>query len=104
MLINKINFENHEICYKLVFNFLILIMKTSALKKEIIKTIETMEDINLLEAVHTLLSRQVKPHHYQLTEEDISIIEESEAEYKSGTAKTYTVDQVKKKILKKYNK
>lgn len=79
-------------------------MKTAILKKEIIKTIETMEDIHLLEAVHTLLSRQINPHHYRLSDEDISIIEESEAEYNSGKTKTYTVEQVKKKILKKHNK
>ncbi len=63
-----------------------------------------MEDDRLLEAVYILLNNSVQKHSYQLSDEDLSIVEEREAAYKSGKAKTYTVQEVKKKILKNHKK
>ena len=79
-------------------------MTTAALKKEIKKAIENIEDSRVLEAVYVLLNKNTQNDHYQLSDEDIAIIEEREAEYKSGKAKLYTVAEVRKKILKNHGK
>jgi hypothetical protein len=79
-------------------------MTTAALKKEIKKAIENIEDSRVLEAVYVLLNKNAQNDHYQLSDEDIAIIEEREAEYKSGKAKLYTVAEVRKKILKNHSK
>lgn len=79
-------------------------MTTATLKKEIQKVIESIDDNHLLEAVFTLLSNNVKQNSYDLTEQEIKIIEERKAIYKEGKSKTYSVNAVKKKILKNLGK
>jgi hypothetical protein len=79
-------------------------MTTAALKKEIKKAIENIEDSRVLEAVYVLLNKNTQNDQYQLSDEDIAMIEEREAEYKSGKAKLYTVAEVRKKILKNHRK
>lgn len=79
-------------------------MTTATLKKEIRKAIENIDDNRVLEAVYVLLNRNISDESYQLSAGDIAIIEEREAEYKSGKAKLYTVSEVKKKILKNHGK
>lgn len=79
-------------------------MTTATLKKEIRKAIENIDDSRVLEAVYVLLNRNISDESYQLSAGDIAIIEEREAEYKSGKAKLYTVAEVKKKILKNHGK
>jgi hypothetical protein len=75
-------------------------MTTAALKKEILRAIENTDDNSLLEAVFTILSKSRKNDGYVLSGEDIDIIEESKRSYKSGKTKTFTVEEVRKKILK----
>ena len=79
-------------------------MTTATLKKEIQKVIESIDDNHLLEAVFTLLSCNLKQNSYDLTEQEIKIIEERKALYKGGKSKTYSVNEVKKKILKNLGK
>ena len=79
-------------------------MTTAALKKEIKKVIENIDDNRVLEAVFVLLNNNVQNDNYILSDEDMAVIEEGEAEYKSGKTKTYTAAEVRKKILKNHGK
>ncbi len=86
------------------FSFKLNNMTSATLKKEIKKLIETIDDNRVLEAVYVLLNNTIQQGSYHLSKDDIAIIEEREAAYKSGKTKTYTIDQVKKKILKNHKK
>lgn len=79
-------------------------MTNSTLKKEIHKVIDNIEDNQVLEAVFTLLNVTKAQNDYELSENDIKIIEERRSNYKKGKTKTYTVSEVKKKILKNLGK
>lgn len=79
-------------------------MTNSTLKKEIHKVIDNIEDNQVLEAVFTLLNVTRAQNDYELSENDIKIIEERRSNYKKGKTKTYTVSAVKKKILKNLGK
>ena len=57
-----------------------------------------------IEAVFTILNKNMPANDYQISEDDLRIIEECRSEYKSGKAKTYTVNEVTKKILKNLGK
>lgn len=78
-------------------------MTQTALKRELHKAIDTIDDDALLEAVYTILHRKISPS-YELTDEDIQILEEREALYKAGKTKMFTSKEVRKKILKKLGK
>ncbi|PBQ30631.1 hypothetical protein CNR22_02200 [Sphingobacteriaceae bacterium] len=79
-------------------------MTTTELKKKIHKVVDGIDDAKLLEAVFTILNANAQPDEYSLSDEDLRIIEERKIEYKSGETKVYTVEEVKKKILKNLGK
>jgi hypothetical protein len=79
-------------------------MTNATLKKEIHKVIDNIDDNQVLEAVFTLLNARRPQSDYELSENDIKIIEERRSNYKKGKTKTYTVSEVKKKILKNLGK
>jgi hypothetical protein len=79
-------------------------MTTAALKREIQKTIENINDNHLLEAVYTILNNATNYTNYELSREDMNIVEERKRNYKAGKMKTYSVAEVKKKILKNLGK
>lgn len=79
-------------------------MTNATLKKEIHKVIDNIDDNQVLEAVFTLLNVSRPQSDYELSENDIKIIEERRSNYKKGKTKTYTVSEVKKKILKNLGK
>ena len=58
----------------------------------------------ILEAVYTLLNGQVANSDYELSAEDIKIINARRKAVLKGSEKTYTVAQVKKKLLKNLGK
>jgi hypothetical protein len=57
-----------------------------------------------LEAVLVILDKNAHSDNYELTKDDIKVIEERKALYKSGKSKVYTPAEVKKKILRKLGK
>lgn len=79
-------------------------MTNLTLKKEIHKVIDNINDTQLLEAVYTILNSSLPKDNFQLSEEDLHIIEGRKKEYKLGKSKTYTVAETKKKILKNLRK
>ena len=79
-------------------------MTTQVLKKEIYRAIDNIDDAALLEAVFTILKKNLESPGYELSDADIKVIEERKALYESGKAKVYSVSEVKKKILKNLGK
>lgn len=79
-------------------------MTTTLLKKEIVKAINDTNDELFLQAIYTILNTHNLASDYELTEEDKNILNERKAHYKSGKAKTYTVAEVRKKVLKSLSK
>ena len=79
-------------------------MTKTALKKELHKAIDNIEDNSILEAVYTILNSRASYSNYKLTEEDIHIINERKASYKAGKSKMYSPKEVKKKLLKSLSK
>jgi len=80
------------------------IMTTASLKRKIHKVIDGIDDNRLLEAVFILLNSNIQDYSHALSESDIKIIEERRSNYKKGKTKTYTMSEVKKKILKNLGK
>lgn len=78
-------------------------MTKTTLKKKIVDCVEQINDKKLLEAVYTLLNGRTDPD-YELNAEDLRIIESRRKAILKGEEKTYTVAQVKKKLLKNIGK
>jgi hypothetical protein len=81
-------------------------MTKKALKKQIHKTVDKIDDTALLEAVYTLLNRASHSDEddYEISDEDLKIIEEKKARYLSGKEKGMTLKEFNKRIQKKYSK
>jgi hypothetical protein len=79
-------------------------MTTTALKKEITKAIDSIEDENFLQAIYTIINNRNPRYDFELSDEVKQILMEQEAEYKSGKAITYTKEQVRKMVLKNLGK
>jgi hypothetical protein len=54
-----------------------------------------------LEALYTIVNNKVTPFEYELTDEDIQIIEERRQDYMAGKIKGMTMSEVRKKVVKK---
>jgi uncharacterized protein YpbB len=78
-------------------------MTKTALKKKIVDCVEQINDEKILEAVYTLLNGQLDSD-YELNAEDLKVIEARKKAILKGEEKTYTVSQVKKKLLKNLSK
>ena len=79
-------------------------MANANLKKRIVDCVEQIDDEKILEAVYTLLNGQVAHSDYELSAEDIKFIIARRKAVLKGSEKTYTVAQVKKKLLKNLGK
>jgi hypothetical protein len=79
-------------------------MTKTNLKKKIVDCVEHIDDEKILEAVYTLLNGQVSNDDYELSSEDLKIIDARRKTVLKGEEKTYTVAQVKKKLLKNLGK
>jgi hypothetical protein len=78
-------------------------MTKTTLKKKIVDCVEHINDEKILEAVYTLLNGQLD-NDYDLSTEDLKIIEARRKAILKGEEKTYTISQVKKKLLKNLGK
>ena len=79
-------------------------MTTTALKKKIQDCINSIENNEVLEAVYTILNKHVLLNDFELSSADLKIIEERKKSIKNAGEKTYSVADVKKKILKNLGK
>ncbi len=79
-------------------------MTTKSLKKHIHLAVESINDTVLLEAVYTLLNKASQStKEYDWDENDIKIVEDRKAKYKSGKLKAMSLIELNKKIQKKNN-
>lgn len=78
-------------------------MTKTTLKKKIVDCVEQINDEKILEAVYTLLNGQLD-NEYDLSADELKLIDSRKKAILKGEEKTYTVAQVKKKLLKTLGK
>lgn len=80
-------------------------MDPSNIKEEIHQLINDIDDVEFLKAVQTIISAKVQDisDEYELTEEEIKMLNEREENYLSGKSKTYTWEEVKRHLKPKPN-
>jgi hypothetical protein len=79
-------------------------MTKTALKKELHKAIDNIDDNSILEAVYTILNSRASSSSFELSDEDWRIIEERKSLYEAGKLKTLSLTEFKKKVKKKLSK
>jgi hypothetical protein len=72
---------------------------TIALKRELIKAIDGIEDSKFLAAVYTIINEKSREEAYDLTNAQWKEVERRRKAYKSGQRKTYTLAETKKMML-----
>ncbi len=72
-------------------------MESQIVKEELHQLINKIDDITFLKAVQTIISAKVQDNSedYELTDEEILIVEERREEYLKGEGKNYTWEEVK---------
>jgi hypothetical protein len=77
-------------------------MSVTEIKKHLYKAIEEIDDEAFLQAVYTIISsRKEQGVTYELSDEQLQILEERREKYMKGEGGTYTWDEVKDRIRKK---
>ena len=79
-------------------------MSTHSLKIKIKNAIATIEDEEFLKAVYSLVNNKNKNSEYHYSDNLKSELEESSVLYKSGKLKTFTLNEVIKKVEKNLSK
>ncbi|MBX3163695.1 MAG: hypothetical protein KF900_04395 [Bacteroidetes bacterium] len=77
-------------------------MTTTALKKQIHQFVDVSDD-KILKVVHTILEEHttLKSHsEFDLTDEDVTMLDERWNNYKKGKSKTYTLAETKLRVSK----
>lgn len=71
------------------------------IKEEIHQLINDIDDLEFLKAVQTIISAKVQETSEFLSDEEIHMLEERQADYLSGKSKTYTWKEVKARLKPK---
>ncbi len=78
-------------------------MSVAEIKQELYKAIEGIENKELLQAMLTILSQaDYQQGAYQLTDEELQVLNEREEEYNKSESKAQSLDDFKMKMDKKY--
>lgn len=77
-------------------------MTTNLLKTELTKAIAGITDKSLLEALYTIINRTEKTESFELSDDDLKIVESRSKAYKAGKAKTITMGEMRKRYSKRY--
>lgn len=75
-------------------------MTTAILKSEITKALDNIQDKSFLEAIYTIINTRSETYDYELNDADKKVLDERKKLYQSGKAKTYSMNEVRKKVLK----
>jgi hypothetical protein len=75
-------------------------MTTNILKNEISKALNNINDKSFLEALYTIINTRLETFDYDLNDAHKKGLDDHKMEYKNGKAKTYTMSEVRKKVLK----
>jgi hypothetical protein len=74
-------------------------MSVTEIKKHLYKAIEEIDDEAFLQAVYTIVSSKMEHRQeYELTDEQLQILEDRKEKYMRGEGKSYTWDEVKDRI------
>lgn len=73
-------------------------MTTFSLKKNIHQVVDSIDDKDFLQAVLTIVSDKRKELDYQLTPDQISILDEREKNHLSGKSKSYKLNELKRAL------
>jgi hypothetical protein len=77
-------------------------MSVTEIKKHLYKAIEEIDDEAFLQAVYTIVSSKMgQGATYELTTDQLQILEDRREKYLKGEGKSYTWDEVKDRIRKK---
>ncbi len=76
-------------------------MSVAEIKKHLYKAIAEIDDEAFLQAVYTIVSSKTENVEYELTSEQLQILEDRREKYIRGEGKSYTWDEVKDRIRKK---
>ena len=77
-------------------------MTTINLKKNIYKAVEKIDDAGLLEAVYTILEKQIETlSAHPLSPAQKKELDKRRSSHKSGKSKSYSWPEVKNSLLKK---
>ncbi len=75
-------------------------MTTIILKKKLTKAISEIDDAGLLQAVYTILEKQLgSQSEYELTSSQKKELDRRMADHKAGRTKAYPWEEVKKNLL-----
>jgi hypothetical protein len=77
-------------------------MSVAEIKKHLYKAIEEIDDEAFLQAVYTIVSSKMEHGvAYELTDDQLQILEDRREKYMKGEGKSYSWDEVKDRIRKK---
>ena len=76
-------------------------MTKSALKKELHRRIDALNDERLLEAIYTILDQQPVLNRYKLSNEQLEELDKRIDAHEAGKETYYTTAQMKRKVLAK---
>jgi hypothetical protein len=74
-------------------------MDTILLKSKITKAVNEIDDESFLEAIYVIINKH-SAATYELNEDEIQLLNERKELYESGKANTFSVQEVREKILK----
>ncbi|MDP2385349.1 MAG: hypothetical protein Q8M29_03185 [Bacteroidota bacterium] len=79
-------------------------MKVSEIKKEMLQSIETIEDKEFLKAINLILSEKTKEYDYELSDSDKHELDELKKLRKAGKTKSYSLDEVRQNAYRRHKK
>ncbi|MBI2269068.1 MAG: hypothetical protein HYU69_01790 [Bacteroidetes bacterium] len=79
-------------------------MTRIALKKQLYKAIDNIEDTSFLKAVYNILNDKIRDRAYEFTDEQKAELDEQFALHKTGKTKSYTVKEVRAMALARKKK
>jgi len=71
-------------------------MKSLAIRKDIHRVVDTIDDENLLNAVYLLLNETKKEYGFELSAAEKKELDHLHKLHKAGKSKSYTMDEVRK--------
>ena len=71
-------------------------MTATALKRELAKAIDNINDAGFLQAIYTIVNQKNHEQEYELSPEQWTEIERRRNNYKNGKSKIYTWEETKK--------
>jgi hypothetical protein len=79
-------------------------MSASALKKDIYRAVDNIDDENFLKVVYLLLNEKSKEFEYEFSAAEKKELDNLHKLHKAGKSKSYTMDEVRKHAHSKLKK